>query len=193
MNIEKPCMSNQETQLFTTYIKDNVNYLEFGCGGSTVHALINNYKLNVTSIETDLLFIDQLNNELNNDQSFTNRYKLIHADIGNVKEWGAPANQDEIQKWLNYTLYIWNKLQGNFDLILIDGRFRLCISLPSLIYMPQAVFIFHDFTVRPHYSPLLKYIDTQDVVDSMIVYRRKAGLDCKNILSEAIKYLFDYR
>lgn len=193
MKTKTPCMSDAEIRLFSSQIEKSNKLLEFGCGGSTLHALTINQNIQITSIETDLAFIDNIKIELDKNQNCKNRYSLVYADIGEIEAWGTPANKNATFKWLNYTFKIWPNLSDNYDLILIDGRFRLCTSLLSLIYKPDILYLFHDFTIRSYYSPLLKYIDVKEVVDTMIVYRRKAQIDCSQILAEASKCMFDYR
>lgn len=193
MEIKTPCMHENEIKLFSSCILNSNELLEFGCGGSTIHALNKNINIRITSVETDSAYIEKMKNNINNNQLLKGRCKLIHANIGEVKDWGNPVNRDDMLKWLNYTVNLWPKFSECFDSVFIDGRFRLATSLFALIYIPNALHIFHDFTVRSHYSPLLKYIDVQEVEHTLIVYRRKTGIKCSQILAEASKHLFDYR
>src|SRR5690625_6965515 len=62
-------MHDDEKELFKKYIRNSVNYLEFGLGGSTIFSLINS-NANVTSIDTNKDWI-----------SFMNSYKFIKNNL----------------------------------------------------------------------------------------------------------------
>src|SRR5690625_4904974 len=62
-------MHDDEKELFKKYIRNSVNYLEFGLGGSTIFSLINS-NANVTSIDTNKDWI-----------SFMTYYKFIKNNL----------------------------------------------------------------------------------------------------------------
>ena len=62
------------------------------------------------------------------------RINLNHVDIGPLKEWGNPLNEESKFKWHNYSEAIISVAKtNNIDLVLVDGRFRVACILTSLL------------------------------------------------------------
>lgn len=156
------------------------NYLEFGSGGSTFLSIMNT-NANVYSVESDLNWINYLRkwkiiNENENKRLFFN-----YIDIGNVGEWGIPLEKDKEFLYENYSKYIFN-IKKDFDLVFIDGRFRIaCVLQVLLNCQNNTKIIIHDFNDRPNYHSILNFLDIIDTADTMALFKIKNNNDINKI------------
>lgn len=86
------------------------------------------------------------------------RLKTIYVDLGELKEWGTPKNYDFDHKFSEYTESLWD--ENSPELVLIDGRFRVCCFLTTLIRAGEGTkVIFDDYVDRPHYHIVERFIN----------------------------------
>lgn len=185
---ELPRMSEEETKLLEKYIFCSKRYFEFGSGGSTKLAARNN--LEVYGVESDKLWVETLYKEIGE------YCKVSYIDIGPTKEWGYPINYENKNKFPDYHSAILQHTEP-FDLILIDGRFRVACTLNSVkqILVSQKninatrIFI-HDFWDRSEYHVVLEFLDLVDKVDTAGVFsvKDKVSLARVDFLLEKYKY-----
>ncbi|MGI0439399.1 hypothetical protein ACRE1S_02540 [Helicobacter himalayensis] len=173
--------SKKEINLFLKYTLKSKNYLEFGCGGSTF-LMIYATLANVTSIESDKNFIKHLlRNELlfrASKSNELNSLKLVHIDIGKVKEWGMPIDDGKKKNYPLYSQYIFNHLNQkdieNIDTIFVDGRFRVACTLCAILHCKSDVLIIiHDFWEREYYHIVLDFLECIDRVETLGIFRIK--------------------
>src|SRR5437660_1013858 len=118
-------MSSAEQELFTSLLGTSRAFLEFGCGGSTLLAIQHSSHF-IASVDTDPSWIEKLKtNDLVSGALSANRLHFIHVDLGPVGEWGRPNGESHIRSWPKYYTTPYLRLDWEFDLILIDGRFRV--------------------------------------------------------------------
>ena len=101
-----------ERSLFRKWTKCAVEYLEFGCGGSTGSVFTRSFGLRaisfVDSVEVWLVKvqgpIDGYNKALvRGDRSLVPvKMTAHHGDIGEIAAWGNPKSKVPTEKWLNY-------------------------------------------------------------------------------------------
>src|SRR5947207_9265511 len=117
-------MSDAEAALFVQLLSTGKCYLEWGSGGSTLAAARSN-STHIVSVETDIAWIERLkqNEEIANAVA-TKRLTFRHVDIGPVGQWGFPASETKIRNWPKYALDPLVSTDFDYDLILIDRRFR---------------------------------------------------------------------
>ncbi len=177
----RPAMTRRETELFCELVKASTSMLEFGAGGSTARAL----KLGIerlVSVESDQAWIDRI---LLHPAAFRaqrdGRLKLVHADIGEISQLGAPANEGAREAWPDYARMPWPCIDADrLDFVFIDGRFRVACILESILRAgPNARLAVHDFWNRPHYHRVLPFLDTIDRVETLGVFQIKGGVDRK--------------
>ncbi|PSJ46277.1 peptide-binding protein [Zobellella endophytica] len=173
-----PAMTPKERELFQKYISRCKRYFEFGSGGSSVVA--KEHGLTVYGVESDKNWVDKLKEHLGDD------FKVEHVDIGPTGEWGYPTSKDE-EKFPHYSRSIFNH-KDHFDLILVDGRFRVACTISSIMHTlkaspsPYATKIFiHDFWNRSQYHKTLEFLDEIERVESAGVFKIK-----KNIKEECL-------
>ena len=120
---------------------------------------------------------------------------LFHVDIGPTAGWGKPIDNDQREKFPNYSSDIFNLIdKESVDTVLIDGRFRVACALKTILECYQnknLQIIIHDFWVREHYHVLLKYFDIIDRADSLGVFNIKNNIDLKSIMEEYELYKYN--
>ena len=80
------------------------------------------------------------------------------ADLGVVKAWGRPAGYDLEENFSVYTDWIWLHNEKP-DVVLVDGRFRVCSFLTSLLQAESGTkIIFDDYVNRQHYHFVERFI-----------------------------------
>lgn len=181
-------MSNHEIDLFSKILKEGLVYLEYGSGGSTKAAAHCPSIAQITSVESDAVYVEAhvLDDPKVQEAVKTRRLNFILVDIGPTGNWGYPLDISKSYLWPNYVLspYLYGPKP---DVILIDGRFRVASSLVSMLEAPQARLLIHDYTGRPNYHILERFITITDTVDSLICCRRGDDFDelaAKKIISQ---------
>jgi hypothetical protein len=157
-----PHMSSKELALFTSFIKHSRRYLEFGCGGSTCVAA-RLVKQQVVSVDSSEEWIDKTFNECNEQSGARSKemnLDMVHVDIGPLKEWGWPADDQTRPNWRYYHSGVWD-MDGltakDADLVFIDGRFRVACFMQTLLHCrPDVPIMVHDFSNRPEYHAVLE-------------------------------------
>ena len=172
-------MSAVEIDFFTSVISASKNYLDYGMGGSTRLAVRSASVQTIFSVESDPQF---LSSELLPDSDIQNaiksgRLKFLAADIGPTGAWGTPRDTSKIHLWPNYAMCPF--LHGNPtpDLVLIDGRFRVACSLVAALEAPSATLLIHDYTIRPYYKIIERFLEIEQTVDTLVRCRRARHFD----------------
>ncbi|MDR5876198.1 tetratricopeptide repeat protein [Halomonas sp. CUBES01] len=170
-----PHMSPAERKLFKKSLKKADKYFEFGSGGSTVWAV--DQGLTVKGVESDATWVTALKDKLGG------KCQVDAVDIGPTKEWGFPVTLEDSEKFPAYSKAIHSHKQS-FDLILIDGRFRVACTMAAIQHVleysedPQETRIFiHDFWNRPHYHVVLACLETVEKVESAGLFRVAKNVD----------------
>lgn len=175
--------SSRKKEVFRRLLEQAKGYFEYGCGGSTEIANQIPNLLHITSVETDYEWAKKVH-EVCPDVN------IIWVDIGPTKEFGHPVDNKLRIGWPRVP-EVWLQASHPYDLVLIDGRFRVaCAALICLQPKHVKRICFDDFTTRPQYHVILPFIDVLETVDSMIVCQPKVGLDRSALqeLYETYKY-----
>jgi len=182
---DAPFMSQPERALFRKSLQDARRYFEFGSGGSTVWAV--EQGLTVYGVESDAKWVNALKGKLGD------ACQVKAVDIGPTGEWGVPLSAASQHKFPDYSRAIHEHDTG-FDLILVDGRFRVACTLSAIEHIltrnrdsgTARIFI-HDFWNRPQYHAVLEFLEPQENSESAGVFRIKPDIDLrklKNMWSE---------
>lgn len=124
------------------------------------------------------------------------RWTPIHAGIGHITDWGQPAIEQPDLVWLNYHQHCWQTIADRkFDMILIDGRFRVACVCQCLLRcgLKDVVMVIHDFWNRPHYHGVLDFLQLEDKADTLGVFRPKKRVNWKGLSLLLQKHQFDFR
>ncbi|PKG54899.1 O-linked N-acetylglucosamine transferase family protein [Halomonas sp. MES3-P3E] len=171
---DAPHMSAAERAIFKQQLQHATQYFEFGSGGSTVWAI--KQGLTVKGVESDAKWVSSLRQELGE------RCKVEAVNIGPTREWGYPASMDYRELFSRYSNAI-HQHEIAFDLILVDGRFRVACTIASIQHIlrqhanPHKARIFiHDFWDRPIYHCVLNFLDPLERADTAGVFKIKEGV-----------------
>ena len=166
-----------DDSLFKKVLKHADLYGEYGCGKSTKWVL-NNTTLNLCAVDTSKLWVDEVlaDNAANNA-----RLAIKYIDLGEVGNWGRPISYSKRQSFNEYTDWLWKQSEKP-SVVLVDGRFRVCCFLTCLKYADEGTqIIFDDYTNRPYYHIIEKYIDRAE----------ECGRQCLFIVPSREKIDFD--
>lgn len=151
--------SNDANNFFIKLIKNSKLFLEYGSGNSTLYA--KKLKKKFLSIETDKSFYNFMRRK--------NIKNILYSNIGPTKYYSHPILPIFLLKKLiiNYGNKIetfFNKFNDIPDLILIDGRFRVFVTLNIIKFCLSknqkinTVIIIDDFRSRKDYHILKKIL-----------------------------------
>lgn len=179
-----PHMSEAEIGLLEKVLPDAAKVLEFGSGGSSQFFLEHQVR-SLMSIESDKLWLEKL---LTNPAVFTYHqngvWTPLHINIGPVGEWGVPLYKHPKVNWLDYHQHCWRVSKDNsFDLVLIDGRFRVACTCQTLLRCKNenVLLVIHDFWNRPVYHIVLDFLEVADKADTLAVCKLKKNLDWRKL------------
>lgn len=175
-----PHMDAQSISFFKDKLKLVDFFIEYGAGGSTLLAAMQNTP-NIVSVESDKLWMKRVERELSKVSS-KSCIKLIHADIGRVGPWGTPLGQIDGEK--NYAILPWTtEIYGSSPLlVLIDGRFRITCFLTSLLWSPEGShLLFDDYHDRDSYKVVENILKPCMRVGRSAVFIRPRKIDKKAI------------
>jgi len=185
-------MTPAEAELFSGQLASASVYLEYGCGGSTLAAVKSKLQ-NIVSVDTDLSWIERLkqNNEIATALN-TGRLVFRPIDVGVIGDWGAPTNQKKIRNWPRYAVDPFISTDFDFDLILVDGRFRVhCLIAAAMCAAPHTLIFLHNYKFRHQYTIADKYFISVHRVESAALFRKKADLNYRSLYIDLIVSLFD--
>lgn len=185
-----PFMNPDEIELLKKYFSRATNYFEFGCGGSTVLASQYQNIKSITSVESNIEWVDKVKGLLkplevsngSSDQLFNDRFSYYYIDINaNPKDWGRPKDKSKIENWHKYPEAI---LMTPIlpDLILVDGRFRVACCLCSYKVMKEESFMLvHDYKIRKEYHIIENFFEIVETSDTLYVFRKKSNIDTNKL------------
>ena len=170
----EPHLKPLDKKLFEKYVSNCKNYLEYGSGGSTYKASLNENIQRIVSVESDLNWLHKVRNTVQ-------KADIKFIDLkSKPNTWGYCGENvtDEVKKsYSNVIREIENP--ENLDLIMIDGRFRVasCLKCYELID-DNCCIIFDDFLNRPYYHIILSYFYVVDKTNDnhMVVLKKKPML-----------------
>ncbi len=184
---QAPHMSEAERHLFKKALAGAKSYFEFGSGGSTVWAVREG--LTVKGIESDAKWVNALK------QALGSHCQVEAVDIGPTREWGYPISNEHSYKFTSYSHAI-KSHDYPFDLILVDGRFRVACTATAIQHIldhhcsPEDARIFiHDFWDRPQYHVVLEFLETLERVDTAGLFRLKPDIEREAVEQMLRKYV----
>jgi hypothetical protein len=173
----QPAMSPAEQRLLRHAVAGAESAVEFGCGGSTL-LLLDELCGPLVSVESDPQWLSRLRGEPGcAEAAASGRWRGIHADLGQVGNWGWPRDP---ARYADGPLY-WNApwlLCPQPGFVLVDGRFRVACALAALARLASdGIVAMHDFWGREHYRPLLEFADLVGTAASLVLLGRKPGIE----------------
>lgn len=163
----------------------STNYLEFGAGESTIYASSAPMIKTIDSVESSQKYIDEnLKPNVEIAKAIAMKKLQFHiVDIGETIAWGYPKDESKKHLWPNYSLSIFSQKKF-YDLVLVDGRFRVACTLNCILSTPEnCTIIIHDFWNRPQYHIVLKYLRVKDKIDTLGVFSKESNINLQELQS----------
>lgn len=168
-------MTKSEVELLQRELDLATYYLEFGSGSSTRYAVDKGNLQRIDSVESSLQFVEEcllVHDEVKNAQ-LNNKLELHLVDIGPTGRWGFPTTQRE--KWPDYPNKVF-KGDCPWDLVLVDGRFRVACALNIWLHCCDDVrVLIHDYKQRAYYSILLDFFAVIERCDTFVLLEKKSA------------------
>ncbi|MDB3910844.1 hypothetical protein N9381_03410 [Paracoccaceae bacterium] len=177
--LEPAPRSNGDSQLFDgdeTMFKQHVSglkiYGEYGVGRST-EWLFRTTDAQIYSIDSDARWVKSVQQNC----QYSDRLHLQYCDVGPVGDWGWPLDDAGRDNYTRYTNAWWR--DGiNPDLVLIDGRFRVCCFLTSLKYAKTGTkIIFDDYFNRPEYHLVEEFLKPSEACGRQALFVQTNAAD----------------
>ena len=94
----------------------------------------------------------------------------------------------------NYSKQIFEKYKNDYDLVLIDGIFRVACTLQVILNCKSDIkILIHDFNYRPYYHILYKYLDLIYSIDSLALFSIKEDIELEEVKMDYEKYKYNIK
>ena len=70
----------------------------------------------------------------------------------------------------------------NFDLVFVDGRFRVACVLQTILNCKNPIILVHDYPDRGYYHIIEKYLNVIEAKNSLYVFRKKENISDEDVL-----------
>jgi hypothetical protein len=172
----QPAMLASEIALFTSVMRCANRYVEFGSGGSTVLAHSMGCA-SIVTVDSSLAWLEKVKKACALDGK--TQIKMIHVDIGAVKELGYPKDDSNNDSWDIYHSAPWTDPDlALADTYLIDGRFRVaCVIQTALHCSNRAIVMVHDFANRPYYHCVFEIMREIARTDNLSVFQVRGDFE----------------
>lgn len=185
MNIR---MTAREVDLFMNFLSPAQSYFEFGMGGSTI-AAAKAVRGKIYAVESDQVWIAKVAETIGASQA---ERKLIYVDIGPTKKWGVPISDVKRDNYPSYSGAIVESGVDDFDLCLVDGRFRVACFLQAVRHLrPGSVIGIHDYRSRTRkYQVVETFGRIIAEAEDLSFFVRRPGLDLKALQKALDRYQY---
>lgn len=187
--------TDRERNLFFNYIKCAKSVIEFGSGGSTFDLC------NLTGDNTKIYSIEGSKKWYNymlkwkfiREKIKQGKLEYKHTNIGKTGKWCYPIENNKNELFRNYYSILESGRAKEFDLVFIDGRFRVMCGLLAIKNCNKSIIILiHDF-IREEYQILLKYLNIIEFADSLYAFKIKSQINEYELINDIEQYRYDYR
>ena len=154
------------------------HYFEYGSGESTLLALGQDNLRRIASVESDASFLERnlLPRAEVRENLASGRLTLHPIDVGPTRNWGMPRDNSRRENWPSYPRAI-ELAAEPWDLVLVDGRFRIACVAVVLLRCPKARILFHDFWNRPKYHVVREHCELLEREEKFGVFTAAPGLN----------------
>jgi hypothetical protein len=183
-------MTAKELDVLVDSLGSSRRYLEFGMGNSTRLACQNESINRIDVVESSADYasvIESMYSEIHVAKE-SGRLHLHLIDIGKTKAWGFPIDDSHKEAWKQYPESV-HELEGGWDTVLIDGRFRVACVVNVLLRVDSCCrILIHDFWNRNSYHVVLNYLDVLRSVDTLGVFQKRANCRENELETLRIQY-----
>jgi hypothetical protein len=171
-------MTPDEVALFLRVTSQATSLFEWGSGGSTLFAAFFPNLRRIVSVDGLLAFQQRIASLLTQAQAPI-QVEFVYVDIdANPLDWSRPTwrpgGYTKRNDWPKYSQAILAYPPGSFDLILVDGRFRMACAFQAWKVMtsPSARLLLHDCQRRP-YGVVEHGFELVERVHTLCLYQKK--------------------
>ena len=174
-----------DDRLFKSLIRDVRIYGEYGMGSSTIWVL-DNCKCHVVAVDSNPVWIQHVKDKA---QSAV-RLDASLVDLGALAHMGRPRTYDKRDNFIAYCTSIWQGSQKP-ELVLIDGRFRVCCFLNCLLHgEPGTKILFDDYLYRPTYHVVEEFVEPSDYCGRQALFVVPDDLNKDEIAGQMEKFAY---
>ena len=162
----QPHLFDGSSSLFIEALHGVKVYGEYGVGLSTLHVL-SETDAQVVSVESDPYW----SNEVQREAGSPDRLDVRVVDVGPVGLFGTPLSYRRRHVFPEYARALWRE-RTDFDLVLIDGRFRIACFAESYIHARAGTLVvFDDYVEREYYKIVEDLCEPCEVSDRQALFR----------------------
>ena len=177
-----------DDHLFKTALEKCQAYGEYGCGKSTLW--VDKYfpSVAIKSVDTSRQWVTRVNSQIESSDEDV----VVYIDVGKIGAWGRPQTFQKRHNFIQYAEALWID-EANFDVVLIDGRFRVMCFLTCLLRCGLGTQIFFDdYVDRPHYHIVEEFLKPVDYCgrQAVFVVDSTVTLDLQRIEAERDKFVY---
>jgi hypothetical protein len=190
-----PHMEAEGIQLWAEIAGYTNCYLEYGAGKSTIFIAKYLAPKKIVAIDSSLPWLNKILSTLVEEGKSAST-SLLHADVGEVGDWGVPKSDSHFRTHYLYFSLPWQfcRQQGlNPTCILIDGRFRVACFLFSLLAADVGTrILFDDYTDRPEYHVVSQFLKPIRVAGRMALFEVTEARDISEIARVLLTYSHNF-
>ena len=183
--LEQQFLFDGDDHIFKKIVGASQAYGEYGCGKSTIWVGKNFPSTLKNSVDTSMQWVTRVNAQLGANV-------VEHIDVGDVGDWGRPKNLERRKNFILYAESLWDK-EVDYDIVLIDGRFRVLCFLTSLLRCDTGTTIlFDDYRDRPHYHVVEEFVKPVDFCGRQAAFRidDKGDIDLIAVDEERARFAY---
>lgn len=180
-----PLMPSVERDAYNFFVEKATHILEYGGGGSTIW--ITSLGKKCTCVENSGSWIEIIENKVES-KGQTENLNILFANTGVTGAYGMPVfgnwSCDVFGKGLKYVLRPYLSMEVNkFDMVFIDGRWRVSCCLFSAIMLPaDTPILLDDFERSRRYEVLFTFFEIQ-FFGRLAHLKLKEGVNRDHLLS----------
>lgn len=163
-SLDEEILFDGDDHIFKQILGSARAYCEYGSGKSTVWVGKNFPEALKCSVDTSMVWMTRVNAQLGTEI-------VKHVDVGEVGDWGRPKNLNDRKNFIRYAESPWES-GAKYDVVLIDGRFRVLCFLTSLLYCDdRTTILFDDYRDRPQYHIVEDFLKPVDFCGRQAVFK----------------------
>jgi hypothetical protein len=159
-------------------------YAEYGVGQSTdwVHR---NTSATILAVDSSQQWIQKVVADKTGQ-----RIDARWVDLGALGDWGRPLTYMQRDNFVQYVESPWLR-SATPDVVLIDGRFRVCCFFTSLLHAkPETIIVFDDYLDRLHYHIVEELLAPFEWCGRQAIFSVPPDVDRERALALADRFLY---
>jgi hypothetical protein len=169
---------------FIKHVSKAKVYAEYGVGQSTdwVHR---NTSATILAVDSSRQWIHKVTADKTGP-----RIDAQWVDLGALGDWGRPLTYKQRDNFIQYVKSPWVR-SAIPDVVLIDGRFRVCCFFTSILQAtPGTIIVFDDYINRPHYHIVEELLAPFEWCGRQAIFYVPPDLDRQRALALADRFLY---